>query len=282
MRIRMMTDLHYALHADPVGDSYYKEYLKRFFGDGPAADRYVSLGDLTQNGTEREYRAAFETIDSLGRRDAFLHIPGNHDLLEADCRQTEQWGSTPPVSEGFGAVETESTTLLFLNSCQVRKPLDWGGRLDGARLQLLGSKLAEANGKPVLVFAHHPLPDTTALSDRPMMRVEEAAALTELMNEATGPCFWFNGHNHIQSIVRKAAWTCVQTASALCLPCYREVIVSDDAVKVTTTILNDPALEELAERSLDGFPSFHRVPPAKAAGSAQDQSIEVRFGPRNV
>lgn len=278
MRIRMMTDLHYSLHADrPVKDSFYRAYLKRFFEDGPAADLYVSLGDLTQNGTESEYRSVYGIIDSLGRRASFVHIPGNHDLLEADAAQTERWGRTPPIDQGFGSIESELADLVFLNSCQAMKPADWGGRLDAVQIELLETKLRVAGGKPLLVFAHHPLPNTTALSDINMMRIEEAAPLTRVMSEAAGPCFWFNGHNHIQSIVRKEQWTYVQTASAICLPCWREILLSDEAVAVSTTELNDPALNELAERSLDCFGGFHRVPPAEAAGTAHDRSVEIRF-----
>lgn len=280
MRIRIMTDLHYALHAGQAEELFYKEYIKRFFGEGPEADYYVSLGDLTQNGTEQEYRGAFGMIDSFGRRDRFLHVPGNHDLLQADAGQTERWGSTPPVAEGSGSVDTDAATLLFLNTCQTGKPLDWGGRIDRARTELLRSKLGATNGKPVLVFAHHPLPDTTALSDTTMMRIEEASPLIAVMNETARPCLWFNGHNHIHSIVRKDSWTFVQTASVLCLPGWREIVIADDAVTVGTTHLNDARLDELARQSMDRFPSFHRVPREKAVGTAEDQSIDVPIGKR--
>jgi Icc protein len=277
MRIRVMTDLHYALHANPTADLYYREYLNRFFREGPEADLYVSLGDLTQNGTEQEYRAVYKIIDVLEHRASFIHIPGNHDLLAAGAVQTESWGSTPPITGGFGSMEADLATLVFLNTSQTQKPSDWGGRLDDVQLKLLRDKLTGTGGMPVLIFAHHPLPDTTALSDKNMMRVEEAAALMRVMNESRRTGLWFNGHNHIHSIVRKGLWTYVQTASAICLPCWREVVLSDGAVTVETRVLNDKVLDQLSLESLNGFGSFHRVSPAKAAGTAEDQSAKVRW-----
>ncbi|KIL40960.1 hypothetical protein SD70_10040 [Gordoniibacillus kamchatkensis] len=278
MRIRIMTDLHYTHHAHiAVRDSFYRAYLQKFFEDGPEADLYVSLGDLTQNGTESEYRSVYGMIDSFGRRASFVHIPGNHDLLEANAAQTESWAGTPPIRDGFGCIENDLAVLVFLNSCQARKPHDWGGRLNDVQTELLRRKQAEANGRPLLVFAHHPLPNTTALSDVEMMRVEEAASLLAVMSEAPGPCLWFNGHNHIQSIVRKRQWTYVQTASAICLPCWREVAVTGGAVTVTTATVDDPAIRELAAQSLTGFGGFHRVPPAQAAGEDQDRSAIIHL-----
>jgi hypothetical protein len=251
--------------------------LRRFFHDGPVADLYVSLGDLTQNGEEAEYRGVFSVIETLGRRSSFVHIPGNHDLLTADAAQTERWGSTPPIADGHGAIDTDSALLLFLNTCQVKKKEDWGGRLERRQLEWFGQQLARADGKPVLVFAHHPLPDTTALSERTMMRVEQAEPLLQLMEQVRVPCFWFNGHNHIQTIVRRDRWTFVQTASAVCMPCWRDVVITDEAVRVETTRLTEEAIVKAAEQTLRCYPGFHRVKANDAVGGKDDQAVEIRL-----
>ncbi|MFC0213362.1 metallophosphoesterase family protein [Paenibacillus chartarius] len=252
--------------------------MQRFFQDGPEADLYVSLGDLTQDGLEREHRNVFGHIEELKGGRFFIHIPGNHDLLQGDAWETERWsGGTDPVRGGFGVLEREEAALVFLNTAQTRMPADWGGRLDEVQLEALRKQLLAAQGKPVLVFAHHPLPLTTTMSDIPLMRVEEADALLDVIGrQADGPRFWFNGHNHMHSIVRSGAWTCIQTASAVCLPGWRDIEVSGTDIRVETVVCADAELIASAQRTLDRFGSFHRVPRDIAAGLKQDRSIVVR------
>ncbi|WJH36534.1 metallophosphoesterase [Paenibacillus sp. CC-CFT747] len=272
MRIRLMTDLHYSALAElPVKDDFYRAYLARFFEEGSEADWYLCLGDLTQYGLEEEYRSVYAIIDSLGKRSSFLHVPGNHDLLTAGPETTETWGATPPIANGFGVIDTEAAVLVFLNTCKTKSALDWGGQLDDLQLELLRNQLAQAGGRPVLVFGHHPLPDTTALSEQDMMRVENAEPLLSVIQGAAGPCFWFNGHNHIQTITSAGNWTYVQTASAICLPCWRELEILPGSIRITSHVVNDPKLYDLARQSLDGFAGFHDVPPAVALGGELDQ-----------
>ncbi len=278
MRIRLMADLHYMLNKEnEIGDTFFRDYLRHFFQDEPAADWYVSLGDITQNGEEAEYRSVFSIIDSLGKRASFVHIPGNHDLYTADASQAEQWGSTPPIADGHGAMLKELGLFVFLDSCQVKSKMDWGGRLEDRKLDWFAEQLARSDGKPVFVFAHHPLPGTTALTEQEMMRIEQANALGRILESVQAPCIWFNGHNHIQSIIRRGNWTFVQTASAVCLPCWRDVEIADDAVRITTRRLTEPAIVEAAERTLGCYPSFHRVDADTAAGGDEDQEVEVVF-----
>lgn len=278
MRIRLMADLHYMLNKEnAIGDTFFRDYLRHFFHDGPAADWYVSLGDITQNGEEAEYRGVFSIIDSLGKRASFLHIPGNHDLYAADASQAERWGSTPPIEGGQGVMPTGHGLFVFLDSCQAKNKADWGGRLGDRKREWFAEQLSRSEGKPVFVFAHHPLPGTTALTEREMMRIEQADALGGILESVEAPCIWFNGHNHIQSIVRRRNWTFVQTASAVCLPCWRDVEIADDAVRIATRRLTEPAIVEAAERTLRGYPSFHRVNADVAAGGDEDQEATIRL-----
>ncbi|TBL69835.1 metallophosphoesterase family protein [Paenibacillus thalictri] len=275
MRIRIMSDFHFTLRGENGGaDPFFKQYLERYFHEGPEADLYVSLGDLTQDGKEEEYRGVFAIIDSLGKRDLFRHVPGNHDLLSGSVQQTEQWAKTPQIEQGFGSIETEQALLLFANTSQEMKPLDWGGRFDPTRIAWLKKRLGAAQGKPVLVFAHHPLPHTTALSDKELLRVEQPEQLVEAMSEASGTCFWFNGHNHIQSIVRQNQWTYVQCASVVCLPSWSDVVIDDGVLRLECK-LPDEALQSGAERVLGQYGSFHRVEPSVAAGTESDQVFEI-------
>ncbi|WP_276254296.1 metallophosphoesterase family protein [Halomontanus rarus] len=128
-------------------------------------DAVCFVGDLVQSGTRAEYEA-FDRI-LAGLEVPFYAVPGNHDLLVDDSRETLSLSEferryTPgelPYHQRIGGVD-----LLALNSNRsTRDSLaeSYTGRLEPETLEWLAERL-ETVSNP-LVAVHHNLPGTRDL-----------------------------------------------------------------------------------------------------------------------
>ncbi|MCC3371928.1 metallophosphoesterase [Cohnella sp. REN36] len=220
MKIALIGDLHYPFRlsdrdaAEAARDAFYERALGAFLSI--EADHHVSLGDLTHEG-EAE---AFEHVYGFARRrhpeQRLLHVFGNHDtfaLAKADIRR---WTERPRYEE----IASADVRLLFLDTAREADRGNWGGTLDGEQLDWLGERLAAEDARPLLIFAHHPVPGTTDRSDEAMMGLdpEPGEALLSLLKRRGGPALYMNGHNHVQSLVSRGGLHFFQAASVLDVP----------------------------------------------------------------
>jgi 3',5'-cyclic AMP phosphodiesterase CpdA len=76
MRLAHLSDLHFGKHDTVVSATLAKELQAQ------EPDLVVVSGDFTQTGSEAEFRAAREFLDTLTA--PIFAVPGNHDVPQRD------------------------------------------------------------------------------------------------------------------------------------------------------------------------------------------------------
>lgn len=169
-RIAVLSDLHLSVEETGTWRVSHRTE-ERFEATVESLNRTADLdavcfvGDLVQSGTRAEYEA-FDRI-LAGLEVPFYAVPGNHDLLVDDSRETLSLSEferryTPgelPYHQRIGGVD-----LLALNSNRsTRDSLaeSYTGRLEPETLEWLAERL-ETVSNP-LVVVHHNLPGTRDL-----------------------------------------------------------------------------------------------------------------------
>jgi 3',5'-cyclic-AMP phosphodiesterase len=117
-----------------------------------APDVVIATGDLTNRGSEEEYRRLREMLNALDR--PYYLMPGNHDdpaaLRTVFNDRTYLFENDSHASY---AVDFENWVLLMLDSTKDGRA---GGYVDGARLAWLESQLKKRANAPTLLALHHP------------------------------------------------------------------------------------------------------------------------------
>ncbi|WP_171651906.1 metallophosphoesterase family protein [Paenibacillus foliorum] len=103
----------------------------------------------------------------------------------------------------YHAIENEEAMLIFLDTSKEMNRSDWGGEMDAERLEWLKAQLDKSGNKPVFIFAHHPVYDTTTHSTMEKMSIDPQIDMLDVLNRKEGHGFYFCGHNHMNSIVQK-------------------------------------------------------------------------------
>lgn len=265
----MIGDLHYAVpsEAPERRDAFYSAVLARFFGC--AADVHVALGDVTQTGTADEWGRVLGLLRAASAPPTFRLILGNHDTLAQSKAEVLKTVGQPR----YAVEDWPRGRAIFLDTTKERSPRDWGGEVDAQQLAWLDA-LPAPGARLALVFGHHPFPHTTALSERPMMRIEEAAPLEAALARLGRTVVYVNGHNHSYSIARGSGWTYVQSASALCVPSFRTIDITEREVRVRTVML--PELDPLAAEVRADTPGYWSNP--AALGGPSDHEVDIAVG----
>ncbi|MEE8436581.1 MAG: phosphodiesterase [bacterium] len=124
----------------------------------PLPDRVWITGDLVATGRSEEYDALVALLSPLTMP---LHLlPGNHDdrdLLRAAFHDHDYLPREGKflhyVVETSPVVETEPVRMIGLDTVI---PGEMGGEMCPERLAWLEARLAEAPGRPTVIFMHHP------------------------------------------------------------------------------------------------------------------------------
>jgi Icc protein len=274
LRIALMGDLHYPelggneAHLRDAKAQFYGHYVKEFMDT--QADLHISIGDLTHNGFAEEFRDVYRVVRESGVH--FRQVLGNHDVLamrkEAILAITKQ--------PRYEALDTEHALIVLLDTTLELDLYGWG--LDAEQWDWLELKMSEAGEKPVLVFAHHPVPGTTAESPEPGAEFAPYQNIRSLLDKSSGGGLFFNGHTHTHHIVTQGKWHFIQTAAALCDPCFRLIEIDTDEIRVRTI----PAAHEdiMRSRSIlhEQLSGFHRPP--DFAREQRDLIHQVPLSPR--
>lgn len=256
-------------------DEFYLEILESFFSTD--ADIHVAVGDVTHEGRTEEWDEFLARAADVSRSHArlFRFVLGNHDTLFGDKATIEKRsGQTRYWVEDQGEVR-----LLFLDTTRETSPDNWGGTVGSEQLDWLHS-LRELPKKPLLVFAHHPFPNTTSGSDETMMSVESSEELAQTFQAFSSHTVYCNGHNHVHSTVHRSpareSFSFVQAAAVFSLPSFRVLTLDRNQLRIETVELTDEKLRWQAERVRTGLPGYfhHR----EAAGASQDRVIELDLG----
>ncbi|TWT27186.1 metallophosphoesterase [Planomicrobium sp. CPCC 101110] len=245
MRIAVIGDLHYPeLTTDNqfiagARQGFYETFMERFFSI--PADLYVSIGDLTNYGTEEELENIYSIIRRHGKQ--FVHVLGNHDVY--GLKRKEVLDITQ--QQRFHLVETDTAMLAFLDTTREQDLTDCGGILDPIQQEWLESVVEYSGETPLLVFGHHPIYATTAKSHEPMHYIHPHVQVQEILQKKQGPGLYVNGHNHYNSIALRKRWTFLQIAAVLDEQAARIIDISDSLISIDSIDLSDPLLEEQAK-----------------------------------
>jgi 3',5'-cyclic-AMP phosphodiesterase len=115
-------------------------------------DVLVITGDLTESGLPEEYALVRSMLDKLDL--PTLLIPGNHDVREAMIAGLDL-GPHADLAGGFIQFKADLGPLRLIG-LDTLLPGSSAGAICDARLDFLEQSLAEAEGRPVILFTHHP------------------------------------------------------------------------------------------------------------------------------
>jgi 3',5'-cyclic-AMP phosphodiesterase len=253
IRIALMGDLHYSIiHTDmelrKEADFFYSGFLQRFLDAD--AQWHVSIGDLTHDGQKEEFQEVYKHIRDSGR--TFRQVLGNHDVLHLTNAEIGPLIEQPR----YDVVHTEDMMLVFLDTTKELKLHGWG--LDSIQWVWLEEQIELSGEKPLILFAHHPVPGTTKFSPDDSMRFEAFQDIRPLLNRKKGLVLYFNGHTHTHSIVSKGNHHFIQTGAVVCDPGYIVVEIDAEQVRIESVRLNDEELSSGRKALFERLPEYHR------------------------
>ncbi|MCP3144276.1 phosphodiesterase [Pyxidicoccus xibeiensis] len=170
----------------------------------PRPDAVLCTGDLVNDGLPEEYARLAALLKPLPM--PWYVIPGNHDDREHLRAAFAHQGYLPAQGFLHYAVELGPLRLIGLDTHVPGEP---GGRLCAERLAWLEARLAEAPGRPTLVFMHHP-PFATGIHRADMMGLEGSDALAAVIARHPQVERVLCGHLH-RPIVKRFAGTVAST-----------------------------------------------------------------------
>lgn len=272
MRIALIGDFHYSrMHHDSeelvqAKEQAYRYMLQTFLDQ--EVDFHISIGDLTHEGVPEELEQIMEWIQQHERQ--FIHVLGNHDtysIPKADILAITG-------QERYRVVDTEEVMLIMLDTTQEMNPTNWGGTLDAEQLGWLQKQLERSGDKPVFVFGHHPVYDTTVRSTMDMLSIHPRVNVKSVLHRKAEDGFYFCGHNHVNSLVRQEGWHYIQTAACLDVPGFRILEVKDGEVSIDFVHIDDTELNENIACFYTRMPGFG--PTASALGDEADLHLHTR------
>ncbi|MBB3111465.1 3',5'-cyclic AMP phosphodiesterase CpdA [Paenibacillus phyllosphaerae] len=268
MKLVLMGDLHYHEVEESIQGwrearaAFYEALLERFLVLD--ADFHISLGDLTNYGTTGELTEVFELLRRKERN--FIHVLGNHDLYAQTRREVLE------ITGGkrYHAIETDEVTLVFLDTAKEMDHADWGGWLDDEQLQWLEEVVQASGSKPMLVFGHHPVHQTTTRSERDKGSIHPSIDMWRILRQKEGVGVYFNGHTHVESIVQQENWTFVQLPCCLDQHSFRVVELSEQEIRVTAVDYDDEQLTVHAPTLHGHMPHFSHTPNARGQANERE------------
>lgn len=266
-----MGDLHYPTikeSYEPIEkerEDFFAGFLDAFFN--LEADLYVSLGDLTNFGLVDELEDIYTIINKYNK--PFFHVIGNHDAYgltkSAMLEITKQ--------ERYHTIQYENLSLIFLDTAKEQDFFDWGGTLDDIQLQWLQEQINLSEDHSVIVFAHHPVYQTTTNSEKEYLSVDPKIPLKDILNSKNGANIYMNGHNHFNSIVEQGNWTYIQVAAVLDEIGARIIDITENHIQIMEVSLSSNSLRTAAKKLGTVINHFNLAP--TQLGEEKDRNITI-------
>ncbi len=292
-RVVLLGDLHFSEYASPELDIEREQVFTAMFKQAVhlRPDLVVALGDTTHQGSLKELDPLHQIIQSSSQKAGIpiVTITGNHD-----CYQLSK-STIAPYFIGFegiqkpdfypeclcGFLDLNGVRFTFLDTARDRDPDNFGGDVNLDQLHWLQALMADFNQDPKLryfvLMGHHPLFQTTAISDEEMMHIANSQELmTVLETLSKPPGLYCCGHNHTHSIARIPNWLCIQTAAPLDCRGGRLLTLDSTGIRVEPLELIGPDAEFAAawERIHLAIPDgFSPQTPAEVSGSELDRTL---------
>lgn len=223
LTFNVISDLHITGYENKFNKNF-EEALKDLNKVNPKADALCIVGDMTESGKDENYER-FQTILSQIPHAKPYMVLGNHDVRWLEGGYEEAYAC---FMKNSGMPSTyydkwiEGYHFIFLAT---DKDLKDAGSLSDKQLVWLEGKLAEAKDKkPIFVFLHQSLVDTSAGSykvDRYNQSypdgVLEDEALRAILSQYP-QVFFFTGHTHAvvdhpDTVIKKDGIHYINTAS---------------------------------------------------------------------
>ncbi|MBF6331723.1 metallophosphoesterase [Nocardia transvalensis] len=172
------------------------------------ADHLVVAGDLTDSGTLDQARGVRSRLDAWGTlgRDYFV-CRGNHDAP----RLHDHWGAVFHPRQQLTEDEVGGLRIIGLDTTRLRGS---GGTIVDPQLAHLRERLAADPDRPTLVFGHHPVTSSAAVSNPGgpgfVLDRSTAARLHGLYRAAPGVFLHHSGHTHRNRLGRPDAGIAVE------------------------------------------------------------------------
>lgn len=156
---------------------------------GPV-DLVLVTGDLTEHGTQEEYTCFKDLMAGLAI--PCRAVPGNHDRREVmrACFHGSDWaGNTGPLN---WSLDLEDFSIIALDSA-----VDGAahGVFTAETLAFLKNKLAQLDGKPVLIGFHHP-PFEVGIAPMDRHNLIDSDAFAAAISDYCGELRLVCGHLH--------------------------------------------------------------------------------------
>lgn len=275
MKIVVMGDLHYHEADETIPgwmearNEFYRTFLGRFLE--LEADVHISLGDLTNYGHPSELREVYGMIRQHEK--TFYHALGNHDLYA----QTRKEVLDITGQARYHAITTERAVLVFMDTAKEMDFADWGGWVDEEQLQWLEEVVKASGTKPLLLFAHHPVYDTTTHSDKEKGSIHPGIDMWNILNRKEGVGIYFNGHTHVDSIVKRHNWTFVQLSACLDQHGLRIVEIERDEIRISAVDFTDAAIIDNVETLYNNMKHFKHNPDARGQETDRECVVALRL-----
>jgi 3',5'-cyclic AMP phosphodiesterase CpdA len=188
------------LHVRPHGETAYGVDTNAMFADAlravrrlePAPHCVLVTGDLTDCGLDAEYEIVREGLATLPM--PVFVIPGNHDRREPFRRL---------LSQSLRYLDHDRERLDYVDDRFAVRLIGLDSLVDGEtygdllpqQLEWLDARLAEGNGKPTLIFVHHP-PFPTGITGMDELWLRSGDALGRALARHAGVQRLLAGHYH--------------------------------------------------------------------------------------
>jgi len=166
----------------------------------PAPDCVLVTGDLADCGRAEEYELVAEILSALPM--PVFVIPGNHDRRET---MRDVLAPAYPYLRQAGdflhyAIDDFPVRLIGLDTVL---PGEDGGAICAARAAWFGARIAEGDGRPTLVFMHHP-PFKVGVAGMDIMMCQVDESFTALVRDHAEIERVTCGHYHRPIVTRWA------------------------------------------------------------------------------
>ncbi|WP_445487694.1 metallophosphoesterase family protein [Niallia sp. 03133] len=261
MKIVVMGDLHFPAIDESVTGlldaraNFYRVFIERFLEVD--ADMHVSVGDLTNFGLKLELEGVYKLLRKRDRN--FFHVLGNHDLYGLTRREVLAITDQPR----YHSITTETAVFAFLDTAKEMDFEDWGGWIDEEQLNWFQEVVWTSGTKPLIVFAHHPVYNTTKNSDMDKGSIHPSIDMWKILEQKDGIGIYVNGHTHVDSIVQQKNWTFVQTSACLDQHAFRIIEVEADEINISSIDITDKDVVDNAATIYNNIKHFNHSPDAR-------------------
>jgi 3',5'-cyclic AMP phosphodiesterase CpdA len=224
----------------------------------------VLLGDLVNRGCSHEYERARQLLaDFDGKIEPLV---GNHELQRGSLADFDRSWCTDCTR----VVHWRGLTLLMLNSGLENLPdTQWHGALSEPQLHLLRGAVSLWGNRPLLVFCHHPIKGTVAVSSQPMFALDNSAEVDRILTGHPGPVVFISGHTHTASVVRRGPITYLGCPALGFWPhAFLVLDIDENRLEFSTVaVCPDPSNSPDAGASDPGYRAQREGQPADRSGT---------------